>query len=78
MASGTYLTDPAVLRRHEVGLAALTGQGFAVADVIRAYQLLYSFTVGFCIEEQAVAQAGARGTRWRNGPNGSAPTRTRW
>jgi hypothetical protein len=29
-----------------------------VADVIRAYQLLYSFTIGFCIEEQAVAQAG--------------------
>jgi hypothetical protein len=28
-----------------------------VADAIRAYQLLYSFTIGFCIEEQAVAQA---------------------
>jgi hypothetical protein len=26
--------------------------------VVRAYQLFYSFTIGFCIEEQAVAQAG--------------------
>jgi AcrR family transcriptional regulator len=58
MASGTYLTDPAVLRRQEAGLASLADQGFAVADVVRAYQLLYSFTIGFCIEEQAVAQAG--------------------
>jgi hypothetical protein len=58
MVSGTYLTDPAVLRGLEAGLASLARQGFAVADVVRAYQLLYSFTIGFCIEEQAVAQAG--------------------
>jgi TetR/AcrR family tetracycline transcriptional repressor len=25
---------------------------------VRGYQLIYSFTIGFCIEEQAVAQAG--------------------
>ena len=36
-------------------------QGFTLAGVIRAYSLLYSFTVGFCIEEQAVAQAAATG-----------------
>jgi TetR/AcrR family transcriptional regulator, tetracycline repressor protein len=58
MVSGTYLTDPAVLRGQEAGLASLARQGFTVADVVRAYQLLYSFTIGFCIEEQAVAQAG--------------------
>jgi hypothetical protein len=58
MVSGTYLTDPAVLRGQEAGLASLAWQGFAVAGMIRAYQLIYSFTIGFCIEEQAVAQAG--------------------
>lgn len=57
MVSGTYLTDPAVLRGQEAGLASLARQGFTVAGVVRAYQLLYSFTIGFCIEEQAVAQA---------------------
>jgi Tetracyclin repressor-like, C-terminal domain len=58
MVSGTYLTDPALLRGQEAGLASLTRQGFTVADAVRAYQLIYSFTIGFCIEEQAVAQAG--------------------
>jgi hypothetical protein len=58
MVSGTYLTDPGVLRGQEARLASLARQGFTVADVVRAYQLLYSFTIGFCIEEQAVAQAG--------------------
>lgn len=57
MVSGTYLTDPALLRAQEAGLAWLARQGFTVADAVRAYQLLYSFTIGFCIEEQAVAQA---------------------
>ena len=57
MVSGTYLTDPALLRAQETGLARLARQGFTVADAVRAYQLLYSFTIGFCIEEQAVAQA---------------------
>jgi TetR/AcrR family transcriptional regulator, tetracycline repressor protein len=28
------------------------------AGATRAYSLLYSFTIGFCIEEQAAAQAG--------------------
>ena len=66
MVSGTYLTDPAVLRGQEAGLASLARQGFAVPDVVRAYQLLYSFTIGFCIEEQAVAQAGSRPPRSRS------------
>jgi TetR/AcrR family tetracycline transcriptional repressor len=58
MVSGTYLTDPGLLRDQEAGLASLARQGFAVADAVRGYQLIYSFTIGFCIEEQAVAQAG--------------------
>jgi AcrR family transcriptional regulator len=59
--SGTYLTDASVLQAQEAGLAQMIQQGFTLADVIRAYSLLYSFTVGFCIEEQAVAQAAASG-----------------
>jgi AcrR family transcriptional regulator len=55
--SGTYLTDASVLEAQEDGLAQMLQEGFTLAEVIRAYSLLYSFTVGFCIEEQAVAQA---------------------
>lgn len=36
-------------------------EGFTIANATRAYSLLYSFTVGFCIEEQASAQAAAIG-----------------
>lgn len=57
MVSGTYLTDASLLGGQEAGLASLVRQGFTVTDAIRAYQLLYNFTIGFCIEEQAVAQA---------------------
>src|SRR5262245_2722718 len=59
--SGTYLTDASVLQAQEAGLAQMIQQGFTLAGVIRAYSLLYGFTVGFCIEEQAAAQAAASG-----------------
>jgi TetR/AcrR family transcriptional regulator, tetracycline repressor protein len=59
--SGTYLTDAGVLEAQERGLAKMTGEGFTLANVIRAYSLIYSFTIGFCIEEQSVAQAVAAG-----------------
>lgn len=50
-----------MLEGQEDGLAHLAAAGFAVADVVRAYALLYNFTVGFCIEEQAVVQTAAVG-----------------
>jgi AcrR family transcriptional regulator len=59
--SGTYLTDATLLERQETFLAALVAQGFTPAGAARAFALLYTFTVGFCIEEQAVAQAAAAG-----------------
>jgi TetR/AcrR family transcriptional regulator, tetracycline repressor protein len=59
--SGTYLTDASVLEAQEEGLARMIAEGFTLADLIRAWSLLYSFTVGFCIEEQSVAQAAAAG-----------------
>jgi AcrR family transcriptional regulator len=51
--SGTYMTDPEVLRSQERTLGRLLDQGFALRDVVRGYSLLYNFTIGFCIEEQA-------------------------
>ena len=61
MFSGMYLTDVAVLQRQEPMFAQMIVEGFMLADVVRAYCLLYSFTLGFCIEEQAVAFATASG-----------------
>jgi TetR/AcrR family transcriptional regulator, tetracycline repressor protein len=61
MVSGTYLTDASLLQEQEAGLASMVAQGFTVATATQAYQLLYSFIIGFCIEEQAVAQAKAAG-----------------
>jgi hypothetical protein len=59
--SGTYLTDASVLAAQEARLMQMTAAGFTVADAVRAYSLLYSFTIGFCIEEQAAAQTAACG-----------------
>ena len=56
--SGTYLTDAGALQAQEDRFARMVEEGFSVADATRAYSLLYSFTIGFCIEEQAAAQAG--------------------
>jgi TetR/AcrR family transcriptional regulator, tetracycline repressor protein len=61
MVSGTYMTDASLLRQQEAGLASMLAQGFTIASATEAYQLLYSFIVGFCIEEQAVSQAAAAG-----------------
>jgi TetR/AcrR family transcriptional regulator, tetracycline repressor protein len=59
--SGTYLTDTGILERQESIFAQMVDNGFTVADAVRAFSLLYSFTIGFCIEEQAVSMAAAVG-----------------
>lgn len=59
--SGTYLTDPGVLEAQERALEKMMREGFTLAGIVRAYALLYNFIVGFCIEEQSVAQAIAAG-----------------
>jgi AcrR family transcriptional regulator len=59
--SGTTFTDPDVPRRQEVTFARLAEQGFAVPDAARALVLLHDFTIGFCVEEQAVARETAAG-----------------
>ena len=59
--SGTTLTDPAVIRRQEVTFANLIRQGFTLRDAVRGLVLLHDFTIGFCVEEQAVVQVTASG-----------------
>ena len=59
--SGTTLKDPAIVRRQEVTFESLIRQGFALHDAVRGLLLLHNFTIGFCIEEQAVLQVTASG-----------------
>jgi TetR/AcrR family transcriptional regulator, tetracycline repressor protein len=59
--SGTTLTDPDVVRRQEVTFGSLVRQGFTLPDATRGLLLLHDFTIGFCVEEQAVSQAIAAG-----------------
>jgi TetR/AcrR family transcriptional regulator, tetracycline repressor protein len=55
--TGTTLTDADVVRRQEVTFGRLTRQGFSLPDAARGLLLLHYFTVGACVEEQAVIQA---------------------
>jgi TetR/AcrR family transcriptional regulator, tetracycline repressor protein len=59
--SGTYLTDASLLEAQEEPIARMMRDGFTLAAVVRATSLLYHFIIGFCIEEQAVAQSIAAG-----------------
>ncbi len=59
--SGTTLTDPNVVRRQEVTLENLVRQGFTLEDAARGLFLVHNFTIGFCVEEQAVIQVTAAG-----------------
>jgi TetR/AcrR family tetracycline transcriptional repressor len=59
--SGTTLTDPDVVRRQEVTFENLIRQGFTLPDAVRGLLLVHSFTIGFCVEEQAVIQVTAAG-----------------
>jgi TetR/AcrR family tetracycline transcriptional repressor len=54
--AGSYLTDPGVLKNQEQNLQMMVGIGFTLENVIHAFSLLYSFVIGFCIEEQSVEQ----------------------
>ncbi len=54
MFSGTYLTDDALLASMELPLRKLTDAGFSLRDAVRGWSTLYSYTIGFTIEEQAV------------------------
>jgi hypothetical protein len=55
--SGTYLTDVSILEQQEAPLQSMLDDGFTITTALRISALAYNFTVGFCIEEQAVRQA---------------------
>jgi TetR/AcrR family transcriptional regulator, tetracycline repressor protein len=59
--SGTTLTDLDVVRRQEVTFENLIRQGFTLPDAVRGLLLVRTFTIGFCVEEQAVIQVTAAG-----------------
>jgi TetR/AcrR family tetracycline transcriptional repressor len=52
--SGTYLTDVSLYAALEASLRKLTGTGFTLRQSVTAMATLYSYTIGFVIEEQAV------------------------
>jgi AcrR family transcriptional regulator len=63
--SGTYITDDAVLTSMETPLRTLTGAGFSLANAVSAWSTLYSYVVGFTIEEQAVHPGGRTDPRYQ-------------
>jgi AcrR family transcriptional regulator len=54
MFAGTYLTDTSVYTQQEAALRLLTRAGFSLEDAGQVYWTIYSYTIGFVIEEQAV------------------------
>jgi len=57
MFSGTYLTDSELFAPMEASLRQLTSAGFALRQAVVGLGALYSYTVGFVIEEQATQLA---------------------
>jgi TetR/AcrR family transcriptional regulator, tetracycline repressor protein len=57
MASGTYLTDTKMYEAMEMSLRKLTAAGFSLRQAVVGLTALYSYTVGFVIEEQATELA---------------------
>jgi TetR/AcrR family transcriptional regulator, tetracycline repressor protein len=53
MFSGTYLTDTSLFDAMETSLEKPTGAGFSLEAALCGMGTLYSYTIGFVIEEQA-------------------------
>jgi TetR/AcrR family transcriptional regulator, tetracycline repressor protein len=53
MFSGTYLTDASLFAAMDLSLRKLTGAGFDLRQSVVSLRTLYSYVVGFVIEEQA-------------------------
>lgn len=65
MASGTYLTDTKMYAAMEMSLRRFTEAGFTLRQAVVGLRTLYSYTVGFVIEEQAVQPVpGRENTRY--------------
>lgn len=57
MFSGTYLTDAELYAPMETNLRRLTHEGFNLRQAVVGLGALYSYTIGFVIEEQATQLA---------------------
>lgn len=57
MFSGTYLTDVDLFAPMEANLRKLTDAGFTLRQAVVGLSALYSYTIGFVIEEQATELA---------------------
>ena len=57
MFSGTYLTDDTLFATQEANLRRMIGAGFTLRQAVVGVGVLYSYTVGFVIEEQATQSA---------------------
>jgi TetR/AcrR family tetracycline transcriptional repressor len=57
MASGTYLTDTKMFEAMDMSLRRFVSSGFSLRQAAVALTTLYSYTVGFVIEEQATQVA---------------------
>lgn len=57
MFSGTYLTDAELYAPMEANLRRLTREGFTLRQAVVGLTALYSYTIGFVIEEQATQLA---------------------
>jgi AcrR family transcriptional regulator len=65
MFAGTFLTDTSVYQQQEASLRLLTDAGFSLEDAGQVYWTIYSYTIGFVIEEQAVhPRPGERDERY--------------
>lgn len=63
--SGTYLTDDSLLESMETPLQKLTGAALSLVDAVRGWTTLYSYVIGFTIEEQAThTVSGERDNRY--------------
>jgi AcrR family transcriptional regulator len=61
MFSGTYATDTSLFDAMEVSLRVLTEAGFSLRTAVCGMGALYSYTIGFVIEEQAVRPMQVQG-----------------
>ncbi|MBE1461145.1 TetR/AcrR family transcriptional regulator C-terminal domain-containing protein [Kibdelosporangium phytohabitans] len=65
MFAGTHLTDTSVYRHQDAALRLLTGAGFSLEDAGQVFWTVYTYTIGYVIEEQAVyPRPGERDERY--------------
>lgn len=62
--SGTYLTDVSVLEAQEEPLAAMVAAGVKLEVAVDLSSMVYAYTIGATIEEQAIRQTSVADDRY--------------